>query len=165
MIRSSVLLLLAPLATGCIFYDGTCGKGHGRCTTKEDTAGLTEGGGDDTGDSGAGDSGDVAAPVALFFADPSELVAGSTTIVSLTAENFDLSLVDSVEAFGPIELLATSKRTDELLLTVSVDAEAAAGQTADLLLSMGDEGEYLDDVFTVLASEGGTGGTDTGDCD
>ena len=143
------LLLLAPLATGCVIYDRTgCGKHHGDdCEVEGDTA-------------------DDEAPAPIFTLDPAELEAGSTTIVSLTAENFDLSTVEGVEAYGPVDVVATSNRGTELLLTVVASAEAADGQTADLLLEVGDEGEYIEDAFTVRVPEDGSGGTDTGeDCE
>lgn len=155
------LLLLGPLATGCVIYDRTgCGKHHGDdCEVEGDTAGLSGGGGGD-------DTADDEAPAPIFTLDPAELEAGSTTIVSLTAENFDLSTVEGVEAYGPVDVVATSNRGTELLLTVVASAEAADGQTADLLLEVGDEGEYIEDAFTVRVPEDGSGGTDTGeDCE
>lgn len=160
MTRLFPLFLLAPLATGCVFYDRTgCGKhDDDACSIEGDTAGLTGG--------GSGDTAEPEAPAATFAVDPAELETGSTTIVSLTAENFDLATVEGVEAYGPIEVVATNNRGTELLLTVAASAEAGEGQTADLLLVVGDEGEYLDDVFTLRTPESGTGGSDTGeDCE
>lgn len=162
MTRLFPLFLLAPLATGCVIYDRTgCGKHDGdACSIEGDTAGLTGGGGDED------DTAEPEAPAATFAVDPAELETGSTTIVSVTAENFDLATVESVEAYGPVEVVATTNRGTELLLTVVASAEAADGQTADLLLVVGDEGEYLDEVFTLRAPEDGSGGSDTGeDCE
>jgi uncharacterized membrane protein YgcG len=155
MIRSTALLALVPLTTGCIIYDGTwCGKKDRDCSVEGDTAGLTEEGGADTAEEEA--------PAASFTADPDELLIGSTTIVSLTAENFDLSSVDEVDAYGPIAVIAISNRGDELLLTVVADADALDGDTADLLLTVGDGAEYVDDVFTLRAELSEDGGGDDG---
>lgn len=161
MTRLFPLFLLAPLATGCVIYDRTgCGKhDDDACSIEGDTSGLTSGGGN-------GDTAEPEAPAATFAVDPAELESGSTTIVSLTAEHFDLATVEGVEAYGPIEVVATTNRGTELLLTVVASAEADDGQTADLLLVVGDDGEYLDDAFTLRTPEAGSGGSDTGeDCE
>ncbi len=157
--RILALLLLPALSSGCILYDGTCGGPKGECRWDHDGDGVTE----DT--AGLGD--DSAAAEASFTLDPAEATAGDTVIVSLTAENFDLSTVTEIEAFGDVALLAAAVRDGEILLTLRVAADADEG-AADLLLHVGDDAEFLEAAFTVHAAatddgNGGNGGTDTGD--
>ena len=165
MIRTSALLLSLATLNGCIIYDGTMCRGHHEwgCSVDDDgvsgdTAGLT---GDDTA---------APAPEASFALDPSEASGGDVFIASLTAENFDVSTVDSVEAYGPATVAAVSNRGDEVLLTIAVSADAAEGETVDLLLSVGDDAVFAEDILLIHAAvddgegsgDGSGEGCDTG---
>lgn len=164
MTRIAPLLLLLPtLSTGCIIYDGTCGP-KGDCHWwDDDTA--------DRDDQGLeGDTGEVLE--ASFTLTPNEIEGGTVAILALTAENFDLTTITEVEIFGEVALVAAANRGDELLLTVSAD-DAAVDGSADLLLHIGDDVEFLEGILTVHAApddgsgtdSGGGGGSDTGsDC-
>ncbi len=150
------LVFLLPLALlgGCIIYD-THGK---KCPGCDD---------DGWWDTGAGeDPGEVPDAEALSFTlTPSRAEAGSTFIASLTTEaDFDFATVQSVEAYGEVDLLATEKRAGELLLTLSVPVAAVPG-TADLLLLLpADRVEFIEAALTIVApGDDGTGESDTGD--
>lgn len=160
MIRASTLLLSLTTLNGCIIYDGTMCRGHHEwgCTVDDDgvsgdTSGLT---GDDTAEP---------APEAIFSLDPSEASGGDVFIASLTAENFDLSTIDAVEAYGPASVAAFSNRGDEVLLTIAISADAAEGETVDLLLSVGDDAVFAEDILLIHAGtdEGHGSGDGSGD--
>lgn len=154
MTRTATILLLPLFTSGCIIYDGTCGP-KGDCHWwDEDTA--------DRDDQGLG--GDTAAADPVFTLDPNEIEGGSVAILSLTAENFDLTTVTEVELFGEVALVASANRGDELLLTVSAD-DAAVDGTADVLLHVGDDVEFLEGILTVHAATPDDGSGDDGSGD
>ena len=165
MIRTSTLLLPFLALNGCFIYDGTMCRGHHEwgCMTDEDgvtgdTSGLT----DDTAEP---------VPEAIFQLDPNEASGGDVFIASLTAENFDLSTITAIEAYGPATVAAVSNRGDEVLLTIAVSADAAEDETVDLLLSVGDDAVFAEDILLLhAASDDGSGSGDGGngsgeDCD
>jgi hypothetical protein len=172
MTRTLLTLLPLSLLGGCIIYDNTggCRKGGDNCGwgaesgVSGDTSGLEQG---DTaaGDTAGTDTGEAADPA--FALDPDEATAGETIIASLAAENFDLTTVTGVKAYGAVTLLATASRTGELLLTLQVDDAAAEGDTVDLLLEVGSDAQYVPAILTLHAATGGGDtdpGTDTGGC-
>ncbi len=172
------LAFFAPLTllSGCIIYDGTCGRGDGKCGWGDeggingDTSGLS--GDTDTATDDTASDTDTAADTAIpdpdpsFALTPNEATAGDTFIASLTATDFDLDAVTGVNAYGSASLLATANRSDELLLTFKVDNHAAEGETVDLLLEVGADAEYLPAILTLHAAAdgGGSSGDDTGGC-
>ncbi len=139
--------LVALLGSGCIIYDDVerC-KGHDceDVETTDDTAGLE-------------------VPDPSFTIDPSEVEAGSTFIATVTAENFDLSTVESVEVFGPASLLAEQNRGEELILTVTIDATAAVADEVDILLHVGSDVLLIEAAITVNAEAPDSGHDD--DCE
>lgn len=142
-------LLVLPL-TGCIIYDS-----EGKCRHCDgdgwsgDTAGLVDddtagGGGDDT-------SGDDAAEHA-FTLTPDEASPGEVVITSLTVEGeFDLATIEDLEFVGgDVSVCATSSRDAELLVTISVAAEATFGPV-DLLLYLPDgQVELVNDALDIV---------------
>lgn len=154
------MLPFALLLSGCIIYDHT-----GKCRECgwESTDSGTPGDSNDPGDSSGEDS-DVDPEEASFTLTPSEGLIGSVFITSLTAENFDLSTVAETSFYGEVELLATQNRGDEILLTVSIPADAAVG-SADLLLVMEDgSARMLEDILSLVTElsedPAGTNGED-----
>ncbi len=125
--------LVALFGSGCIIYDDVerC-KDH-ECEEVE------------------GDTASLSVPDPSFSIDPSEVEAGSTFIATVTAENFDLSTVESVEIFGPASLLAEQNRGEELILTVTVDATAQVADEVDILLHVGADVLLIEAAITVNA--------------
>jgi hypothetical protein len=149
----------ALLLGGCIIYDHTGDCKRGDCSVWVDTGGLSL---TDTGS---------AAPEPTFTLTPSEASAGEEFIASLTAENFDVSTVESVEVFGNASVTSQVVREDELLLTVEVSAAAQAGDTVDLLLHVGNDAIFAEAVLSVVESadpaddgSGSSGSDGSGDC-
>lgn len=142
--------LLALALPGCIIYDhvGPCKDGD--CEATEGYAGDT-----------AALEAEVPAP--SFTIDPASVQAGTTFIATVTAEDFDLSTVTSIEVFGQASLLAEQNRGDELLLTVSVSAAAVTGDEVDILLHVGDDVLLIEAAITVSA-DASAGGHDD-DCE
>lgn len=139
--------LVALFGSGCIIYDDV-----ERCKDHEcDEI--------DVGDDTAG----LSVPDPSFSIDPSEVEAGSTFIATVTAENFDLSTVESVEVFGPASLLAQQNRGEELILSVTVDASALVADEVDILLHVGSDVLLIEAAITVNAEAPDTGHDD--DCE
>ena len=139
--------LVALLGSGCIIYDDV-----ERC--KDHECDDVDAGGDTAG---------LSVPDPSFSIDPSEVEAGSTFIATVTAENFDLGTVESVEVFGPASLLAEQNRGEELILTVTVDATAAVADEVDILLHVGSDVLLIEAAITVNAEAPTGGGGD--DCE
>jgi hypothetical protein len=162
MIRLFPLLLPLAAMSGCIIYDSAPGKCDGcRDDDAWDDTGRQDGDHQQADDPGADDSGDAAADHA-FTLDPSEAALGETLIASLTVEGtFDLSTIEGVEFLGGVDVLATQTRDDEVLITLSVPADAQLGPQ-DLLLRLSDgQAEIVDGALTVTdGSTDGDGGTD-----
>ncbi len=144
--------LLTLVLPGCIIYDhvGSC-KDGAECAADDegyvaDTAALEE-----------------EAPAPSFTIDPASVQAGTTFIATVTAENFDLSTVTSIEVFGQASLLAEQNRGDELLLTVSVSAEALTGDEVDILFHVGDDVLLVEAAITV--SSEASAGSHGDDCE
>ena len=163
--RYAIFLLPAAFLNGCIIYDSTCGHKDRACSWDETSGNNSEN--QDTAGLGGSDSGDTAenaTPAPAFALDPNEASPGETVIASLTAENFDMTTVTSVEAFGAGQVLAAAFRPDEILLTVQVDPAATEGDSLDLLLHVGEDAVYANDVLTVHlgdeANASGSGGDD-----
>jgi hypothetical protein len=176
MTRLSILVPLA-LLSGCIIYDTRagkcpgCEKDDGRDTgddDRDDTGGPTDTGGatdtDTPTDTGA------EAPENAFTLTPNVADIGTTFIASLTTDvGFDYGTVQGVELYGDAEVLATDARADELLLTISVPADAAPGSVDLLLLLPDDRVSFVADALTLVVAgsddpsetEGGSG-TDDG---
>lgn len=162
--------LLAFFLSGCIVYDhgGKChdcedwDTGFGTDPqvggNTDDTAGNTD---TSTDTANEGDS-------RSFSLSPSQGNPGDTLIASLTADNGDTSSISNLHFYGEVTVLASENRGDEVLLTLSIPADASSG-TADLLLEFEDgSAQMLDDIFQIGEGGAGTqggdpnGGTDTG---
>ena len=161
-------LACLSLTTGCVLYDGECKDDFWADTGWED-----DGWGDGDRDTDAGE--DAAAAVG-FSLTPAEGLAGSTFITSLEADGlFEFGQVSDVWFFGDVSLCTKSARSDELILTLSIDATAALGKV-DMVVEMADGERYLvEDALNVLGEDGqglgdggdgdgggGTGGGDAG---
>ncbi|NOY25713.1 MAG: hypothetical protein GXP62_07545 [Oligoflexia bacterium] len=157
----AVLPALLPTLTGCMFRDnghkddqwgdGPNGHANGDCDTQQG----------DTADTGAAQNGDH--PAANFWLEPDTAAPGESLIASLQADvAFDWSSVQDVVFYGDVIPCTTQAREDELLITITVNADAAPGPV-DLLIELNDGGAiWVDGAMTVVdggAGSGGTGGT------
>lgn len=181
--RLLVPVIVIGALTGCIIYDEELKYSDDRPTTEDDNP-VTEGTDDDptavadpgtetpdpavddrpddrpddgTTTTDEGDATPAIPPVSIV---PGAAVAGDTTIVSVVVnEGFDIDLLDvtNVSFFGPsdVGVLASWNRTaGELILTIKVPLDAAAGDN-DLLLQYDDgTAVYAEDVLSVFATEG-----------
>lgn len=154
--RPLIAASILALTTGCVVYDGKC----------KDKFGWEDSGWSDWEDSGSWDDGDGPddeAPVASFALVPDEVQAGETVITGLQADiEFDYNTIVALEFFGPVELCTKSVRSDELLLTVSAEADAPA-MMVDLLLDFEDGSSVLvEDALRVIDADGNEPGQDDG---
>ena len=135
-----ILLLPTAFCSGCIIYDDNCkGRNAWECEVEAFDDGLS-----------ATQENEAQVPAAVFSLNPSEATAGETFIASLTAENFDLSTVGTVEIFGNAGVIATQNRGDELLLTVTVSADAQPGDVVDLLLNVGNDAVFVEAALSIV---------------
>lgn len=146
-----ILVLPAALLGGCIIHDDSpCNSRNAwECELEQFEGGL----------SGTQDSAPEA-PAAVFTLSPDEASAGETFIAALTADNFDLSTVGSIEVFGNATVVATQNRGDELILTVTVSAEAQPGDVVDFLLNVGNDAVFVEAALSIVdpaTSEGEEG--------
>lgn len=157
---TSLALVCLSLTTGCVLYDGECKDEFWADTGWED---------DDWGDDGW-DDGDDAETAIAFTLTPAEGLAGSTFITSLEAnEVFEFGQVSDVWFFGDVSLCTKSARTDELILTLAIDAEAELGKV-DMVVEMEDGDRILvEDALNILGEDGqgleDGGGSDGGGSD
>lgn len=153
---SLILFLSATLLGGCHFHENSAcnSRNAGECELEQLEGGL----------SGTQDTA-TEAPAPVFTLSPDEATAGETFIAALTADNFDLSTVGSIEVFGNASVVATQNRGDELILTVTVSAEAQPGDVVDLLLNVGNDAVFIEAALSVVdpADVGET--DDNGDVD
>ena len=87
--------------------------------------------------------------------DPAGGLAGDVMMISIFAENADLTKLSEVGFVGPsdIVILANQSRSaDEHLLTIDIDADSALGLN-HLLLEFGGDKAFIEDVFTVVDAE------------
>ena len=141
------LILTIPivaLATGCIVYDNDQGDGtvreHTRPSPTEDSA-----------------SSDIEPSLGLTFSPPQaeqgEIFIGSLSVME---GDVDLSGVENVQLFGDAEVLATTIRPNEVLLSVGVAEDASNGE-ADIVVEFKDgSAAWLEAAFVI--SPQGTGG-------
>lgn len=152
---SLILLLSASLLGGCHFrQDGPCNSRNAwECDLEQSEQGL----------SGTQDSADEA-PTPVFTLSPDEGSAGKTFIASLTADDFDLSTVGSIEMFGNASIVATQNRGDEVILTVTISAQAEPGDVVDLLLNVGNDAVFVEAALSVVdAADAGESDDDEAD--
>ena len=140
----TLALPIAALSSGCIVYDNDQGDGsireHTRPGSMEDSA-----------------SSDVDPALGLSFTPPQaeqgEIFIGS---LSVTDGEINLSDVQNVQLFGDAEVLATNVRSNEVLLSVGVAADAESGE-ADIVVEFKDgSAAWLEAAFVI--SPQGEGG-------
>lgn len=164
--RAAVLGLPLSSLGGCILYDNNC-KDDDFWSDEDSGAaddGQDDGGGELPGDGGE-DPGDGGAPEPdSYWLSPDRIDQGETLIAGLQTDGaLDWSHVVAVEIFGDVTPCAIQARPDELLITLSADADAMPGPV-DMVLEMDDgQGIWLEDLLIVVEADGGTdGGTDSG---
>jgi hypothetical protein len=140
--------------SGCIIYDGT-----GTCGPP-----WKDGWGQDSGESGAEDSGaggqdgqDSAVeeePALTWSLSPAEGSPGQTLILSLRAsEGVSYGNIDEIWFLGDLTVCTMEARSDELLMTVTI-AEVAKEGAVDLVVEMSDGDSFLlEQAFLVLPAE------------
>lgn len=142
MTRLIPLFALTQLA-GCIIYekDVVHHGPHGGCY--------------DCGWYDTGDSGPVEDPDTAWTLDPNEIGAGETAILSLTSlPASDYGTISGLEFYGDVVVCTSQARDEELLVTVSADAMAAAGPV-DLVIEFTDgTAVWVDDALTVIGANG-----------
>ncbi len=176
------LALLATLS-GCIIYDDTDCRGK-HC---EDADGLndttqTGNGGHNPVDDGVDDTGtptEEPADIEVVFSfEPGQVEVGTGVFGSLRADqDFDFSTISTLSFYGDAKLDVWEARDGEVLMAVTVPADAEIGSRPDLLIEfVSGEVELLEDVFEIVevggivedpdtdTDTGTSGGTDdTGD--
>lgn len=142
-------LISLSLTTGCVLYDGEC-KDELWADTGWGDDGWSEEDTDESGD----DHDDGAAGVG-FTLSPAQGLAGSTFITSLEADAvFDFSQVSDVWFFGDVSLCTKASRSDELILTLSIDADAELG-VVDMVVEMEDgERILVGGALNILGEDG-----------
>ncbi len=123
---------------------------------------------DDTGDGFGGQDGGTHEPEPELgiVLTPDTLEQGETAIVSMQADlDFDWSTVEEIVFYGDVTPCAMQARADELLVTLSVAADAEAG-AVDMVLELKDgEAHWVDDALFVVEVGGSGGGSGSGSGD
>jgi len=139
---------ILALATGCIVYDNDQGESNDRAHTRPGTV-------EDSGSS------DIEPSLNLSFTPP-QAEQGEIFIGSLSVTDGDLNLADveSVQLFGDAEVLATNIRSNEVLLSVGVAADAMSGE-ADIVVEFKDgSAAWLEAAFVIAPSGQGCAASD-----
>jgi hypothetical protein len=117
------LLLMIPFATACIIVDGDGDKDFDWDSGWEDTNDDSDAT-DDT-ETEENDEEPMEDHNGSFFLVPSAAAPGDTFISSLrSVDSINWSTVQSVTAFGNIEICGTQPLFDEMLLTITIPSDA-----------------------------------------
>lgn len=164
--RPALPFLLAVFAGGCVIdggcpkdledrwdddrWDDDCDDDDADCADADTGAGGDPG---DTGDTGA-DKPDGSRDTLTYTLLPDAAAPGDTLITSLSADGaVDWTQVSALSFLGDITVCSTQAREGELLVTVTVDGEAAPG-SVDLIIRFSDgENVLVEDAFEVLEPE------------
>ena len=164
------LILLPALLSGCIIYDTTDTCRGGKCDDGywDDTGNGNGGNGGNGGTTTDTDTGEPVVEVA-FSLDPGQAEAGTSLFATLNADQaFDFGTITSLRFYGDVEIVVWEARADQILMTLTVPADAVVGSSADLLIEIANgDVQLLEGALTIVAPGSGddtgtTGGDDTG---
>ena len=136
--------LVTAVMSGCIIHDNDCERPEGELTF-------------DTGEQDPG-----AIDQFTFSLSPDQGVVGDTFITSVASDDdVNFSEINEVFFLGEVTICTTQARQGELLMTISIDEQAAEG-AVDLVIGFEDGTAYLINDALFISQDGDFGGdTDT----
>lgn len=143
----TLTLMIASLQ-GCVYYEN-----NGDATFTGDDGSGGESWWDDLDNSDTG-ADEVAESSGLVIT-PDRASAGDTLLITLSATvEFDFSVVTEVHFDGPVTVQDVSVRDGEVLIVITIDANAAPGDIAVWVEGEGGEVWTCDTALTIEAPAG-----------